>query len=182
MSSKPRTWSEMPAPIVFSFPRGPSSICFFARDGALYLQRYFRTRMKTAWFAILLVIAVAGCKRQDPIDRLMTELPYEDVPSYLFLSIKLPETATPEQLLSALSNRGYFQQEDITSFSILEKKDTHTVPPTGWGEKPEPYTAVLLKTDAGQKIMLFRSRDSRGWYYKMYDVNARFKPRSFFGL
>lgn len=131
--------------------------------------------MKTACFAILLAAVLSGCSRKDPIDRLMAELPYESVPSYLWMPIKLPATATPEQLLSALSDRGYFQQERIANFTILEKKTTQTVPPSSWQLPPKKYTAVLLNTDRGQKIMIFGAPvHDRGWYYKMYDVNAHF--------
>ena len=79
--------------------------------------------MRVAFFAIVTAFCLLGCSARDPIDRLMAELSREAVvPSYPFKPIDLPETATPDQLISALSERsahelGHF---DFTSYKVLQ--------------------------------------------------------------
>src|ERR1700722_13262197 len=125
-----------------------------------------------AWpFIILSAIFLVGCGHRDPIDRLVRKVSHENVPSYPFKRIELPATATPEQLISALSKRsaldlGHF---DFTSYKISQIRPVLTEAPMS-----ETFTAVLLDTSLGQKIVLLRPMQSgtnfEGWYYRTYDA------------
>ena len=125
-----------------------------------------------AWHLIILTaVLLAGCGHQDPIERLMHRVSHESFPSYPFKRIELPATATPEQLIAALSKRsvldlGHF---DFTSYKISEIRSVQTEPPMS-----QTFTAVLLDTSLGQKIVLLRPMGSgtnfEGWYYRAYDA------------
>jgi hypothetical protein len=132
--------------------------------------------MKLTLFILAIVAALFwGCSRSaappDSIDRLMVEVAHETVASYPFQPIDLPATASPEQLVSALPKRGdiYWKEMQITSYKILTVRAAHSGP-----NDFEHYTAVLLDTNAGQKIVLLQPMSARdkwmGWYYKIYDA------------
>jgi hypothetical protein len=114
--------------------------------------------------AVLISGILLGCREraQDPIDRLMAAVPYEEVPSYLYSPIMLPSTATATQLVGSLS--GQFTQMDI-----VDVRATQTRPRPGDEIPVEKFTAVLLQTEKGRKILLLRP-DPKGWYYKFYDA------------
>jgi hypothetical protein len=126
--------------------------------------------MRVLFLGILIALGLLGCSRKDPFDRVMDHVSHETVLSYPFVPIKLPATTTPEELISALKVRGVFQREQITSIKIMQVRSVHTSPPS----VPEEYTAVLLDTDAGQKVVLFRPLKSETgmeeWYWKIYDA------------
>ncbi len=101
----------------------------------------------------------------------MAEVSHESVPSYPFKPIELPATATPEQLITALSKRsvldlGHF---DFTSYKISEIRSVETEPPMS-----KRFTAVRLDTNLGQKIVLLRpvqhGTNWMGRYYRTYDT------------
>ena len=127
--------------------------------------------MKT-WHSILLsAVVVVGCGHRDPIERLMHEVSSEHVPSYPFKPIGLAATATPEELISALSKRGPSElgHFNFASYKISEIRPVQTEPPIS-----EKFTAVRLDTDRGQRIVLLRPMQNKtnwiGWYYKVYDA------------
>ena len=97
----------------------------------------------------------------------MDYVSHEVVPSYPFVPIKLPETATPKQLMSALNARGDFQRSQINSFKIVKARKVNDALS---GE----FTAILLDTDMGPKVVLVQHLNSRnksdGWYWKIYDT------------
>jgi hypothetical protein len=132
--------------------------------------------MRVIYFAIIMASLLMGCSRRDPIDRLMAEIPKEFVASYPFQPIQLPDTATPEQLVSALSKRGpeKLGHFEFKSYKILEIRQTHTTPDLPDGMPVDKFTAVLLDTDLGQKIVVFQPQTLKGiwhgWYYKTYDA------------
>jgi hypothetical protein len=127
--------------------------------------------MRAISFIVMMVLVLLGCSRSDPFNRVMDYVSHESVPSYMFVPVQLPATASPEQLISALIVRGEFGRLNIYSGSIkiLQTRAVHTVPPM-----LESYTAVLLDTNLGQKIVLLQpqSFDGKwhGWYWKIYDV------------
>jgi hypothetical protein len=131
--------------------------------------------MKLLFLIFVTGVFLLGCSRRiaspDAIDNLMVEVAHEEVPSYLYQSIKLPATATPEQLVSALSKGGdmYWTGMKITSFKIVNVRAAQSGP-DAW----EHYTAVLLDTNVGQKILLLRPEpDGSGWYHKLYDAKYK---------
>jgi hypothetical protein len=130
--------------------------------------------MRALAFSAVTAAILFGCSLRDPIDRLMTEVPYEDVPSYLYMPIKLPAAASPQRLLSALSNRFEFQGKQL---KILGVRRTHTAPRPEDKIPFEYFTAMLLDTDQGRKILLLQPRPG-GWYYKFYDPKFKAKASS----
>ncbi len=126
--------------------------------------------MRVLFLGILIVSALAGCSRKDPIDQVMDYVSHETVLSYPFVPINLPATATPQELISALKDRGDFQRKQITSIKIIRVRSVHTSLPS----VPVDYTTVLLNTDVGQKVVLFRPLKSETgmgeWYWRIYDA------------
>jgi hypothetical protein len=111
-----------------------------------------------------MVAVLPGCLPRDPINRLMAEVPYETVESYMYRPIELPATAKPEQLFSALSKGG-----DLQGARILEVRPTHTRPHPQDKIPVQDFTAVLFGSVHGRKILLLQPQ-KLGWYHKVYDV------------
>jgi len=69
----------------------------------------------------------------------------------------------------ALSDRKDIYWRGITKYSILKMR-----PVQNPLNQSEHHTAVLLDTDAGQKIVLLHPMHNgsrwAGWYYKVYDA------------
>ena len=95
----------------------------------------------------------------------------ESIPSYPFKPIDLPETATPDQLITALSKRSVLElgHFDFTVHKIVEIRSVQTEPPMS-----QKFTAVLLDTSDGQKVVMLQPQtfDGKwhGWYYRTYDT------------
>ncbi len=111
-------------------------------------------------------IAPANSAPGGPIDRLMTQVPFEDCPSYLYVPVDVPTNSPPTDVLRALSKRGTFRDNRITRFTVLEVRRVHSAQE---GAQDIYYSAVLMDTNRGRKILLLRP-ESNGWYYKMYDT------------
>jgi PBP1b-binding outer membrane lipoprotein LpoB len=124
------------------------------------------SHMKIASFIGLVAFVLSGCSHSDPIDRLMTQVPFEDVPSYLIQPVAVPVTASPTEVIDALSKRGTLHYDQITRFKILEVRKVHSQQK---GAESVYYSAVLMDSNLGRKIVLLQP-DSHGWYYKIYDA------------
>ncbi|HLX96148.1 MAG TPA: hypothetical protein VKU37_10435 [Verrucomicrobiae bacterium] len=122
--------------------------------------------MRTSFLAMAAMVALLGCSHSDPIDRLMTQVPFEDVASYLCQPVDLTSNASPEQVVAALSRRGTFQDDRITSFKILEARRVHS---RQKGAESVYYSAVLMESNLGRKIVLLQPSNT-GWWYKIYDA------------
>ncbi len=126
--------------------------------------------MRVSFLATALAVFLLGCSHRDPIDRLVAEVSNEGPTFYMFAPVQLPATASPKELISALTVRGEFGSRQITSTSIkiLQIRAVHI------GPDSQDYTAVLLDTNLGQKIVLLQPQSLngkwRGWYYKVYDA------------
>jgi len=114
----------------------------------------------------MLGIALLGCAQRDPIDKVVEIASNEDAPSYMFKPIELAETATAEQLVSALTSRGALHTPTVVKAREVQMRETTNS--TGH------YTAVLLDTGDGKKVVLLQpmSRKDRfaGWYFRIYDT------------
>lgn len=113
--------------------------------------------IKLAFLATMAAVSILGCSRQDPIDRVIGKVEHESVPSYLFVPIALPATATPDQCVAALSKR-----VNLGSHRILEVRQTNIL--------FSHYTAVLLDTGIEKKVVLLEPMGTNGWYYRVYDT------------
>src|ERR1022692_145586 len=117
--------------------------------------------MRALCSIVVIAFVFLGCSRRDPFDRVMDYVSHESVPSYMFVAVQLPATATPEQLIHALTVRGEFGRLNIYSGSIkiVETRTVNTEPPM-----KDAYTAILLDTNLGQKIVLLQPENfKRGW-------------------
>lgn len=134
-----------------------------------------------AGFVICLLLLM-GCKRspRDPIDALMEELPNARL-HYNFVPLPLPATASLESLIREMATTGRLKHFGISTFTNRETRSVHTKlrerdlqdlrkhgALNEW--QPEYFTAVLLDTDAGRKVLLLRHLGkNRGWYYRIHD-------------
>ena len=125
-----------------------------------------KSRVKIIHLISLSVLVISGCRRADPIERLMSQVPFEDCASYLYQPVSLPATASPKEVIAALSKRGTFRDQRITDFTILEVRKVHSLQE---GATSVFYSAVLMDSNLGRKIVLLQP-ESLGWYYKTYDA------------
>ena len=130
------------------------------------------------------LVAFVACNRAptDPIDSLMETIPYQKT-IYSFVPIQAPPSASAESLVGELASSGGFARVGISTYTNLKIRTVHTTlhkrdlqflqKHGGW--RPEYYTAVLLNSDVGRKILLLQhlgtnSGHDRGWYCRIYDV------------
>lgn len=125
-------------------------------------------RMKTRPFIILTALVLAGCRHQDPIDRIVKEdSANPHFPSGMFMHITLPATAS----VGGVAARALGLAE--TNITILETRLVHI----SYGDEdklapPErgSYTAVLVNTSSGRKVVLLQFEQSIGWWSRVYDL------------
>ena len=110
-------------------------------------------------------IALPGCAQRSAIDRVVEIASRDDVPSYLFMPLDLPETAAAEHLVSALARRGELHGPVLMKVQQVQVRSGR-------------YTAVLLNSGDGKRVVLLRPLPGNGsfagWYYKIYDPKQRF--------
>jgi uncharacterized protein YceK len=124
-------------------------------------------------FVILPIIAclLAGCATKPqprvaasgPIDWLVTDLQTYKWGSEAYPMLDLPESASPDEVVAKTFQMTGFDKGHVTSYKIMEIRQVH-IP----GSLPDLYTAVLVHTDFGQKIVLFQYRG--GWMSRVYDT------------
>jgi hypothetical protein len=75
----------------------------------------------------------------------------------------LPSSALPEEVIAQLNKEtDLYQGNKVTSYSIIESR------PVKLGS---PFTAVLLETNFGKRIILLQFQgSSTGWWSRAYDV------------
>ena len=131
----------------------------------------FTNRMRISFIATVVLAVFVGCSQRDSIDRLMDQaVPKDRLGSSTFTPIDLPVTASPEQLLSALSKRGNFRTRQVESFKIVKIRKMQSGP-----NNSQLYTVVLLlDTNAGTKIVVLQPESFKdgcyGWNWRIYDV------------
>ena len=103
----------------------------------------------------------------DPIGDLVTKLSSDANwglwQNGLFKPIHLPSSALPEEVIAQLNKEtDLYQGNKVTSYSIIESR------PVKLGS---PFTAVLLETNFGKRIILLQFQgSSTGWWSRAYDV------------
>lgn len=115
------------------------------------------------WYVYLFIFAtfLFGCATlPDPIDRLVADASA----SHFWLSgafplLGLPETASPEQVIKRIFEKWDFDKKGfVTSYRILKIRQVHIR-----GSLPDLYTAALVQTNFGKKIVLFRYGGYEWW-------------------
>jgi hypothetical protein len=104
----------------------------------------------------------------DPIDALVAQL---SKTGGMWLngispSLELPEDAPYEDLVREFFQKVSYEGGPIGSTKIEEIRPV-TIPP---GQLDDQYTAVLVTTNLGRKILLLQYSKAGGWWSRVYDV------------
>lgn len=111
--------------------------------------------------------ALPGTPR-DPIDVLVAQL---SKTAGMWLNgsspvLELPEEAPIEDLVTEFFQKVSYEGGPIGSTTIEEIRPV-TIPP---GHPDDQYTAVLVRTHLGRKVLLLQYSKSGGWRCRVYDV------------
>jgi type IV pilus biogenesis protein CpaD/CtpE len=133
--------------------------------------------MRSALFVIIAAL-LAGCATApDPIDHLVADLSstHGFWVNGLGMNVKLPKTASPEQVVEQVFQTATFEKGRVTSYKFLKVRQVHIQ-----FYSPESYTAALVQTNFGEKIVLFKYEEDFGsWWNRVYDANRTyFKKKS----
>jgi hypothetical protein len=128
-------------------------------------------------FATIIAAMLVGCATaaSDPIDQLVTNLSASHLwENGMFPDIKLPATASTEEVVTkivaktAFENAQHASVYNVTKFKILKIRRVR-IP----GSLPDQYTAVLIQTDFGERIVLFKYvGEAVGWWSRVYDAKT----------
>lgn len=80
--------------------------------------------------------------------------------------MELPEDAPFEDLVAEFFQKVSYEEGPIGSNKIEEIRPV-TIPP---GFNSDQYTAVLVHTNLGRKILLLQYQKNSGWWCRVYDV------------
>jgi hypothetical protein len=127
--------------------------------------------MRSVISSVIVAAMLVGCATaSDPIDHLAADLfsTHGFWRNGLSQGIHLPETAKPEQVVEQFFKISYFEHGKVTNYTILKIRKVHI-------QYCEPeYTAVLVQTNFGEKIVLFRYEPKSpdlGWWNRVFDAN-----------
>jgi hypothetical protein len=128
---------------------------------------YVRLIMRSTLFAIIAVLLVGCVTMPDPIDRLVASLSLSHGlwTNGIFLPVGLPVTASARDVVSKVLERQF------SSCKILKIRQV-SIP---FGVSSELYTAALIQTGAGEKIVLIKY-EAGGWWNRIYDAKTSAKP------
>ena len=116
----------------------------------------------------LIALTILGCATKDPIDQLTDHLNSQ---FGLWINgespyIGLPPEATPEQVINQAIKLTGFDQGQIKTYTIREMRRVNLNE-----DGTNKYSAILLDSDCGKKIILFRYEGERlGWWTRFYDA------------
>lgn len=113
--------------------------------------------------------ATRGDVVPSPIERLAARLSADPLwQNGIAPIIALPQTASTEQVVSKVFEMISFDQGKVTKHRILEAKRVRIK-----GGLPDHYTAALIETNLGEKIVLFRHEGGAiGWWSRVYDNDS----------
>jgi hypothetical protein len=104
----------------------------------------------------------------DPVERLVARLSSSHGlwQNGLFPKLDLPATASTKQVVSRVFPMTGFDKGHVAEHRILETRQVR-IP----GSLPDSYTAVLVDTDFGRKILLLKHEGPAvGWWSRVYDA------------
>jgi hypothetical protein len=118
--------------------------------------------MKLHWLAILSVIVFSGCTSRDPIDRVVQQASsnryFGNGP---FKPINLPPTSPITNLLAQAFEKTFPLPSHVEKISILEQREVSI--------SSISYTAVLVETENGRKVVLLRYINDQRWWSEVYN-------------
>lgn len=125
------------------------------------------SQMMKKIFVATLAVFLIGCAEVNPIDRLVARLSSD--PMWLRgrspIITTLPASASPAEVASKLLYVFVFDDGKVTQHRILKVREVQI----GHGR----YTAVLVKTNRGEKIVLVQYLDGdvvKGWWGRAFDA------------
>jgi hypothetical protein len=142
------------------------------------LGRFMRSTLPAIFFAL-----AATCATADEIDSVVTDLPngWNDNEAGVII---MPQTAsTGDVLPKVFEHLRYFDSQSqpahyiwITNFTVLKTRQVSI--PSGHypGARGYSYTAVLIQSNCGEKVVLLRCFDvytSRAWLAALFDLKPQ---------
>jgi hypothetical protein len=82
----------------------------------------------------------------------------------LYPRLDLPATATVEAVFDRMFQRSPLNDGFVNNYTIVEMR-----PVVIEGLRPEPYTAAIVDTNFGRRIVLFR-RQQLDWWTRIYEI------------
>ncbi|MBN1384176.1 MAG: hypothetical protein JW983_04750 [Elusimicrobia bacterium] len=119
-------------------------------------------------FYLVLVVLFTGCATApDRIDSLVTRLSSDHLwQNGEYPILGLPKSASTEQVVAKVFKMTGFDKGHVTKYKILKVREVRIT-----GSLPDVYTAVLVSTDFGNKIVLIRyDGPNLGWWSRVYDT------------
>ena len=116
---------------------------------------------------IIIAALMAGCAtKPDSIDRLVSRLSSDHSwEQGDYCGLGLPATNSTEQVVSRVLAVSGSDKKHVTTYTILKVREV-SIP----GSLPGIYTAVLVDTDLGRKVVLLnRVGLDRDWWYRVFD-------------
>jgi hypothetical protein len=118
--------------------------------------------------AIAAVLVAAHFTRPDPIDRLVAD--YSKSQGFfengMSRPIELPAGAAPEAVIKEALGINDSDKEGLASLKILEIRRVQIK-----DAQEDSYTAALVNTPGGKKIVLFSYAGNSGWWSRILDPN-----------
>ena len=123
--------------------------------------------MRLAFFSIIAALLVGCTTTRDPIDRLAANLASHRLWQNGFTSIMpLPANAATEDVVAKEFSRPATMP--TIGYKILKIRQVHIQ-----GSLPDLYTAVLVQTEVGKKIVLLQYQGQMpGWWVRIYDAKT----------
>jgi hypothetical protein len=157
-------------------PNGPLLVCFDLakqRTYLLFLVRETDGRYAPAFgqvdpgYSGISVLEDLHTAASDPIDRLVVDL--SNSQTWLdgeYPMLGLPESSSTEQILERVFQKTGFDRGHVSSYKVLEVRQVR-IP---------GYTAALVHTDLGEKIVLFKydGQAVGGWWSRVYEANRTY--------
>jgi hypothetical protein len=100
---------------------------------------------------------------EDAIDRLVARLSKNPLwINGLSPNIELAETTPTKDVVAKVFDAVSFDQGKVTRHTILRERKV-TI-----GQEPRPYTAVLVDTNLGRKVVLVQHQGKSGWWSRVF--------------
>lgn len=127
---------------------------------------------------ILLAALMAGCAtKPDPINQCVAKLSGGIFLNGFPSGVDVPPTASMHEMISRIFQVRYPGR--VTKFKILEVRQVHIIdaplpendPASQQKDGPNEYTAVLVDTNIGQKIIIMRYVNKQVKFQRVFDSN-----------
>jgi hypothetical protein len=125
--------------------------------------------MKKILFAFVFLTIGITNSWADSLDRLAAKLSANPMwENGMFPTLDLPATATADQVVAKVLKSVSFDKGRVKTYKILKTKQLQIR-----GSLPNLYTASLLDTDLGKKILLYKySGAATGWWSRVFEAEA----------